>query len=89
MSDNRIDLCCGCGTELPDPAKHCYVNFRYHIPGTPLEATATLVAVVCNECANQADKKETFAAVEALINAKIIRIEHPEAYFTPKGYLDW
>ena len=83
----KIDLCCCCGVEMVDPKTHCYVNFRYQVPGS-MESEAVLVAVVCGQCASDSDNPLMFPLVEALINAKIIRIEHTDKTFTPSDRKD-
>lgn len=78
---NETDLCCACGKELPgDPDQ--FVNFRYQVPGDGLPEQI-LVAATCDKCAKEAEDPNTFPVVELLINARIIRIEHPERSFKP------
>lgn len=79
----KVDLCCCCGKEMPDIKEHSYVNFRYQVPTLDL-AEAVLVAVVCQSCAVEANSPNLFPVVEAFINARVIRIEHPEMVFTPR-----
>lgn len=81
------DLCCCCGKELTDPKEHSYVNFRFQIPCTD-SLEQVLVAVVCPQCATDSDNPKMFPIIEALINAKIIRIEKPDLLFTPKDRKD-
>ncbi len=47
-----------------------------------------LVAVVCIDCGNEADDKRMFPVVEALINARVIRVEHSDMVFTPRERKD-
>ena len=77
----QTDICICCGVDISDPASQEYVRFRYQIPGHPTENILT--AVVCHTCADDSDNKLKFPAIEALINARVIRIENPNIKFTP------
>lgn len=79
---NEVDLCCSCGVELPDEKEVFFVNFRYQIPGED-KPEQILVAATCDPCAKEAEDPNTFPVIEALINARIIRIEHPDRSFKP------
>lgn len=80
--DNRIDLCCACGLELPDENELCFVNFRYQVPGAGIPEQI-LVAATCDKCAKEAEDANQFPVIEALINCRVIRIENPERSFKP------
>lgn len=77
-----IDLCCSCGVELPDESTLAFVNFRFQVPGAGLPEQI-LVAATCDKCAKEADDPNMFSVIEALINARIIRIEFPDKSFKP------
>ena len=77
-----VDICLSCTSELPEPSRHKYVNFRYEVPGTP--GQNILVACVCEQCAIDANDPLKFPGMEAIINARAIRFEHPDLVFTPK-----
>jgi len=81
--DNETDLCCACGKELPEEKDLFYVNFRYQVPGAGLPEQI-LVAATCDKCAKEAEDPNSFPVIEVLINARIIRIEHPERSFKPQ-----
>ncbi len=72
---------------MPDSKDHHFVNFRYQVPQSG-QNEAVLVAVVCVECGLEADDKKKFPVIEALINARIIRVEHSDMMFTPKDRKD-
>lgn len=80
--DNEIDLCTCCGKDLPDKSQLAYVNFRYQVPteGIPEQI---LVAATCDICAKEADDANIFPVIEALILARVIRLEYPDKVFTP------
>lgn len=74
-----VEICLSCCGDLTLEKR--YVNFRYEVPGEP--GQAILVAQVCAECANDANDPKKFPGMEAVINARAIRFEHPEKTFTP------
>lgn len=80
--DNETDLCCACGIELPNEHELAFVNFRYQVPGDD-KPEQILVAATCDKCAKDAEDPSTFPVIEVLINARIIRIEHPDRSFKP------
>lgn len=80
--DNRIDLCCACGKDLPDERMLCFVNFRFQVPGAGMPEQI-LVAATCDACAKEAEDPNQFPVIEALINARVIRLENPERTFRP------
>ena len=82
MSES-IDLCCACGKELPNEKEFCYVNFRYQVPGLD-KPEEILVAVACDKCAKESEDINTFPVIEALINARLVRISHPDKSFIPE-----
>lgn len=82
-----VDICASCTKELPDTSCHHFVNFRYEVPGSG-KGEAVLVAVVCDMCAKDADNPLAFPALEAIINARIIRIENADSVFTPRGWYE-
>jgi NMD protein affecting ribosome stability and mRNA decay len=82
MSKDSLDLCCACGKELPNEQELCYVNFRYMVPGeqTP---ERILVAATCDKCAKESEDPNAFPVIEALILARVLRIEYPDRVFRP------
>ena len=80
--NNETDLCCSCGKELPNENELAFVNFRYQVPGDN-KPEQILVAATCDSCAKEAEDINMFPVVEALINARIIRIEYPDRSFKP------
>ncbi len=79
---NEVDLCCCCGKELPNEQDMFYINFRYQVPGIDKEERI-LVSAVCDKCSKEAEDPNQFPVIEALINARVIRIAHPEKSFVP------
>lgn len=82
MSNDKIDLCCACGVELPDENELAFVSFRYQVPGDN-KSEHVLVAVTCDKCSKEAEDPKQFPVIEALINARVIRIENPDRSFKP------
>ncbi len=81
---NEIDICCACGKDMPDENDLAFVNFRYQVPGSGVPEQI-LVASTCDACAKDAEDINHFPVIEALINARLIRIEFPDKSFVPEG----
>lgn len=75
----EAEVCCCCAADLQ--GQHEYVKFRYQVPGKTAEQVMT--AAVCPTCAQESDTKVLFPVIEALLNARIIRMEYPDLKFTP------
>lgn len=81
IDPKQVDLCCACGKELPDENELAFVTFRYQVPGEG-KPESVLVAATCDKCAKEAEDANMFPVIEALINCRIIRLEHPDKRFT-------
>lgn len=85
MPPEEVDICCCCFDKLDKSKEEAFVNFRYQIPGQ-MKPEQILIAVVCDPCAKESDDPKLFPVIEALINAKMIRLQHPDLIFTPKEW---
>lgn len=79
--EDRIDMCCICCKDVKKEDR-CFMRFRYQVPGT--DGEFLLVACICPECAVEAEDPKLFVGLEAILNANIIRMRHPEITWTPK-----
>ena len=77
-----LGVCLYCDKTIPDGIPEHAVQFRYEIPGTD-RAPSILMAETCEECSKLADDPKLFPVIEAILNAKIIRLANPDLEFTP------
>jgi hypothetical protein len=73
-----MNFCCAC-KEVLEEGEGELVSCTLTVPGQPEMRVA---ANVCYSCADDYEKYP--AMIEALINARIIRVQYPELKFTPE-----
>ncbi len=74
-------FCCMCTKEIVPESKGVLLAVDYSEPAQP---STQFMAIVCADCANEAARSnESFSATEALINARIVRLQNPDKSFYP------